>query len=140
MFERFIRAQDAVYPEVLAELRAGEKRTHWMWFVFPQLKVLGRSMTARRFGIEDIGEARAYLADPVVGRRLLECTRIVNGLRDRGAHEIFGSPDDLKFRSSMTLFARAAGADGEDFRQALEKFYGGVEDPLTVEELRIGPH
>ena len=134
MLERFVTAQDRVYPDVLAELRAGYKTSHWMWFIFPQLTALGRSETARRFGIADLGEARAYLKHPVLGPRLIECTGIVNGVEGRTAHEIFHSPDDLKFRSSMTLFVRAAD-DPAPFRRALDKYYGGMEDPLTVNEV-----
>ena len=131
MFEHFVAAQDRVLPDVLAELRAGRKASHWMWFIFPQLTALGRSDTARRFGISGLAEAKAYLAHPVLGPRLIECTGIVNGVAGRTAHEIFGSPDDVKFRSSMTLFGRAAD-DPIPFRQALAKYYGGEEDPLTV--------
>lgn len=134
MFDHFVAAQDRVYPEVLSELRAGEKASHWMWFIFPQLTALGRSETARRFGIADLDAARAYLRHPVLGPRLLECTAIVNGVMGRTAHEIFGSPDELKFGSSMTLFGRAA-EDNAPFIQALGKYYGGREDPLTVAEL-----
>ena len=131
MFEHFVEAQDRVYPAVLAELEAGEKRTHWMWFIFPQLRALGRSATAQRYGLQSLEEAQAYLRHPVLGARLIECTRLVNAAEQRTAHEIFGSPDDLKFRSSMTLFARAA-PDEPLFRDALAKYYGGEEDPLTL--------
>ena len=131
MFEHFVAAQDRVLPDVLAELRAGRKASHWMWFIFPQLTALGRSDTARRFGISGLAEAKAYLAHPVLGPRLIECTGIVNGVAGSTAYEIFGSPDDLKFRSSMTLFGRAAD-DPIPFRQALAKYFGGEEDPLTV--------
>ncbi|MDC9822933.1 DUF1810 domain-containing protein [Devosia sp. ZB163] len=134
MFEDFVAAQDRVLPDVLAELRAGRKASHWMWFIFPQLTALGRSDTARRFGISGLAEAKAYLAHPVLGPRLIGCTGIVNGVAGRTAHEIFGVPDDLKFRSSMTLFGRAAD-DPAPFRLALAKYYGGEEDPLTVELL-----
>jgi len=134
MFEHFVTAQDQVYPTVLAELRAGAKASHWMWFVFPQLTALGRSPTARHYGIADLEMARGYLAHPVLGARLLECTGIVNAVAGRTAHQIFGSPDDLKFRSSMTLFGRAA-KDPAPFRRALDTYYGGEEDPLTVREL-----
>jgi uncharacterized protein (DUF1810 family) len=138
MFEHFVEAQDRVYPSVLAELEAGEKRTHWMWFIFPQLRALGRSATAQRYGLQSLEEARAYLRHPVLGARLIACTRLVNAVEQRTAHQIFGSPDDLKFRSSMTLFARAA-PDEPLFRDALAKYYGGVEDPLTVELLAVAP-
>lgn len=129
-FEDFIRAQDLVWPAVLAELRAGAKRTHWMWFVFPQLAALGRSERARFYGIADLVEAQAYLRHPVLGARLAACTAMVNAVSGRTAHEVFGSPDDLKFRSCVTLFGRAGG--GEIFAAALAKYYGGVEDAATV--------
>lgn len=116
---------------VLAELSAGEKRTHWMWFIFPQLKDLGRSSTAKYYGIESVAEARAYLAEPILGERLRACTRSVLPHHDKTAHRIFGSPDDIKFRSSMTLFSMAA--PGEPlFQQALQQFFEGYPDPLTV--------
>lgn len=132
MFEHFVTAQEPVYAQVLAELRAGRKQTHWMWFIFPQLRALGRSATALRYGIADLAEARAYLMHPVLGARLAECTGIVGGISGRTAHEIFGSPDDMKLRSSMTLFAHAA-EDAAPFRRVLERYYDGVGDRLTVE-------
>jgi len=131
MFEHFVTAQDPVYAQVLAELRAGRKQTHWMWFIFPQLRALGRSATASRYGIADLAEAQAYLRHPVLGARLIECTGIVVGITGRTAHEVFGSPDDLKLRSSMTLFAHAA-EDAAPFRRVLERYYDGVEDAVTV--------
>lgn len=131
MFEHFVTAQEPVYAQVLAELRAGRKQTHWMWFIFPQLKALGRSATALRFGIADLAEARAYLQHPVLGARLVECAGIVDGITGRTAHEIFGSPDDVKLRSSMTLFAHAAD-DAAPFRRVLERYYDGMEDAVTV--------
>lgn len=131
MFEHFVAAQDPVYAAVLAELRAGRKQTHWMWFIFPQLTALGRSPTALRYGIADLTEARAYLAHPVLGPRLVECSKIVSGIEGRTAYEIFSTPDDMKLRSSMTLFAHAA-ADAASFRRVLAKYYDGVEDPLTL--------
>ena len=133
MFEHFVVAHDRVYAVVLAELAAGQKASHWMWFIFPQLTALGRSDMARRFGIADLDAARDYLAHPVLGPRLVECAKAVLRIEGRSAHQIFGAPDDLKLRSSMTLFARAGA--GAPFRQVLEKYYGGVEDPLTVELL-----
>jgi uncharacterized protein (DUF1810 family) len=132
MLDHFVAAQDRVYEQVLAELRAGRKETHWMWFIFPQLRALGRSPTAQKFGLADLHAARAYTFHPVLGPRLVECTRLVNHFSGRTALEIFGTPDDLKFRSSMTLFAHADPQEPA-FREALEKFYGGVEDPLTLE-------
>jgi uncharacterized protein (DUF1810 family) len=132
--ERFVEAQDGVYERVCEELRQGEKRSHWMWFIFPQIRGLGRSPMAERFAIGSLEEARAYLAHSVLGERLRECTRLVNAVEGRAASEIFGDPDDLKFHSSMTLFARAG--DGEaGFREALEKYFGGKEDEGTVERI-----
>lgn len=128
--ERFVEAQDAVYDTVRQELRAGRKATHWMWFVFPQLRGLGHSMTARYYGIASAAEARAYLGHPVLGPRLRECVGLVLGAEGSSAHRIFGSPDDLKFRSSMTLFASVAPASSV-FDQALERFFAGEPDPLT---------
>ena len=132
--DRFVEAQDAVYPAVLGELRAGRKASHWMWFIFPQIAGLGRSATARFFALQDRDEAAAYLAHPLLGQRLLECTLIVNALPGSDAHAIFGSPDDLKFRSSMTLFAAVAPA-GSPFAAALDKFFGGVGDAATLDRL-----
>jgi uncharacterized protein (DUF1810 family) len=132
---RFVAAQEGVYEHALAELASGRKRSHWMWFVFPQLAGLGRSATARRYAIASLDEARAYLAHPVLGRRLCECTQAVNALTDRSLAQIFGSPDDLKFRSSMTLFERAAG-EGTQFSIALDKYCGGCRDAATLRLLR----
>ena len=134
---RFADAQERVHETVLAELRAGAKRSHWIWFVFPQLRGLGHSATARRYGISSLDEARAYLAHPTLGPRLRESARLVSQIDGRSAGDIFGSPDDLKVRSSMTLFARATD-DNADFRAVLDKFYDGVEDALTVERLARG--
>lgn len=131
--QRFVDAQARVIDHVRAELKAGAKTSHWMWFVFPQVKGLGHSETARRYAIADPAEARAYLAHPVLGPRLHECTRLVLGLRGKALAEIFGTPDDLKFRSSMTLFARAS--DDPLFREALAQFCNGEEDPETVRRL-----
>ncbi len=132
--QRFVDAQDRVYDSVLEELRNGRKRSHWIWFVFPQLQGLGHSPTAIRYGITSLAEAKAYLDHEVLGPRLRECTRLVAGIRGSSAEEIFGWPDNLKVRSSMTLFARATG-DNADFRAVLDRLYGGVEDALTVEQL-----
>lgn len=134
--ERFVRAQDPVIDQVLRELRAGRKATHWMWFVFPQLRGLGRTDMAWRFGITGLAEAQAYRDHAVLGPRLLSCTRAVLAVRGRSARELLGSPDDLKLRSSMTLFAVAA-ADPE-FAAVIDALYGGVEDLRTLEMLR-GP-
>ena len=134
--ERFVDAQGAVYADVLNELRAGRKETHWMWFVFPQLRGLGRSATAFHFGVVSAAEAAAYLAHPVLGPRLRACVELVLAVKGRTAHEIFGSPDDLKFRSSMTLFASVAPADETRFQATLDRFFGGERDPLTTAALR----
>jgi uncharacterized protein (DUF1810 family) len=130
--QRFVDAQDRVYDRVLAELRAGAKRSHWIWFIFPQLSRLGSSSTANLFGIESLDEARAYLAHPVLGPRLRDCARLVTSTDGRSAEDIFGWPDNIKLRSSMTLFARATD-DNADFLAVLEKFYGGQQDPRTLE-------
>jgi uncharacterized protein (DUF1810 family) len=132
--QRFVEAQAPVFAEVTAELRAGRKRGHWMWFVFPQLRGLGRSPLAARFGISSLAEAKAYLEHPVLGSRLGECTRMVIDADKRAIEEIFAAPDDLKFRSSMTLFSHAA-PDNRVFRDALDKYFGGAPDPLTTERL-----
>lgn len=130
-FQHFVDAQAPVWAGVRGELAAGRKVGHWMWFIFPQLAALGRSPTAKRFGLASLAEARAYLAHPLLGPRLRAATRLVNAVEGRSALDIFGSPDDLKFRSSMTLFAHAA-ADNAEFLAALERFHQGVEDPLTA--------
>jgi uncharacterized protein (DUF1810 family) len=132
--QRFVTAQNPVYEEVCAELRDGRKQGHWMWFIFPQLRGLGHSQMATAFGIASRDEAEAYLNHPVLGTRLRECTQLVNLLEGRSIGQILGYPDDLKFRSSMTLFARVA-ADTEVFKQALEKYFEGEPDPLTLERL-----
>ena len=133
-FQHFIEAQDHVITAVLDELRAGCKRTHWMWFVFPQHVRLGRSGMARRFGLGSIDEARAYLADPILGGRLMACTEAVFAHRAKSARAILGTPDDLKFRSCMTLFAIAA-PQSPIFQRALDEFFGGESDPLTMAQL-----
>ncbi len=133
--ERFVSAQAAVFPQVLAELRAGEKRTHWIWFIFPQMKGLGHSPQSDYYGIGSLEEAAAYLRHPVLGPRLVQCTQLVNQVEKRPIYQILGSPDDLKFRSSMTLFSRAA-EDATVFNDALKKHFGGEGDPLTAEMLR----
>ncbi|CAM3016603.1 calpastatin [Mycobacterium intermedium] len=134
--KRFVDAQSRVYHHVLDELRAGRKRTHWMWFVFPQLRGLGSSTMAQHYGISSIEEARAYLEHEVLGPRLHECARLVNQVQGRSIVEILGAPDDLKLASSMTLFARATD-DNEDFRAVLKKYYGGGEDRRTVARLKF---
>ena len=132
--QRFVDAQDHGYDAVLGELRGGKKRSHWIWFVFPQLRGLGRSPTAMRYGISSLEEARAYLAHDVLGPRLRECARLVAQIDGRSADQIFGWPDNLKVASSMTLFARATDDDAE-FRAVLDKFYNGEDDPATLELL-----
>jgi uncharacterized protein (DUF1810 family) len=140
--QRFIDAQEDIYASVRAELGAGKKRSHWMWFIFPQLKGLGRSAMAARFAIGSIEEARAYLAHPVLGPRLRECSRLVANVEGRSIEDIFGYPDDMKFRSSMTLFAQAASGnesdDGDDavFAECLRKYFGGKPDPATLDLLK----
>ena len=133
---RFIEAQQACYADALRELRAGQKRTHWMWFIFPQYAGLGPSPTAQRYAIGSVAEARNYLAHPLLGARLLECTQAVNAVEGRSALEIFGTPDDIKFRSSMTLFEVANAAAGSAFAAALDKFYQGRRDERTLQLLR----
>ena len=133
--QRFVGAQSSVYAQVCSELRDGRKRTHWMWFIFPQIEGLGYSELARRFAISSLQEAQAYLAHPILGPRLRECTRLVNQAGGRSIEQIFGSPDDLKFHSSMTLFARAATDDEQVFDEALRKYFGGQPDPATLERL-----
>ena len=128
---RFVTAQAPVFDTVLEELRAGRKRTHWMWFVFPQLRVLGYFPAARFYGIGSLGEAHAYLAHPLLGPRLILCTQTVLESTAPSLHEIFGSPDDLKFRSCMTLFDAAASELTPVFAQAVEKWCAGERDPRT---------
>lgn len=132
--QRFVEAQDPVFDQVRAELQAGRKHSHWMWFIFPQIHGLGRSATAAWFAISSLAEAQAYGRHQILGPRLRECTRLVNGVKRRSASEIFGYPDDLKFHSSMTLFAAAA-PDERSFQEALQKLFGGKPDPLTIARL-----
>jgi uncharacterized protein (DUF1810 family) len=137
--ERFVSAQAAVYPRVVEELQAGEKRSHWIWFIFPQMKGLGHSSQSEYYGIGSLDEAAAYLRHPVLGERLRQCTRLVTQVEGRAISRILGYPDDLKFSSSMTLFARAAeevGFDAAEFNEALKKYFGGEGDPLTMAMLR----
>lgn len=129
--ERFVEAQAPVYDNVCAELRNGRKQGHWMWFIFPQLRGLGSSPTAAKFGISSRQEAEAYLNHAILGPRLRECTRLVNLIEGRSIEQIFGYPDDLKFRSSMTLF-RSTAEDDRIFNYALEKYFEGEPDPLTL--------
>ena len=132
--QRFVEQQDEVLEQVRRELRSGNKRTHWMWFVFPQMEGLGSSRMAQRYAISSRAEAEAYLAHPTLGPRLRECTELVNAIEGRSANDVFGSPDDLKFRSSMTLFAEVA-EDPEPFETALGRYYGGDRDERTLDLL-----
>jgi len=132
--QRFVVAQNEVFPHVRAELRTGRKRSHWMWFVFPQIQGLGNSPTAIRFAISSRAEAEAYLQHPTLGPRLRECTELVNRIEGRTVEEIFGYPDDLKFRSSMTLFTNVT-SDNQVFLDALAKYFAGEPDTRTVELL-----
>jgi uncharacterized protein (DUF1810 family) len=132
--ERFLDAQKPVFEKVRAELRLGRKESHWMWFVFPQLKGLGSSWMARKFGISSRAEAEAYLAHPILGSRLIECTRLVLLVEDHSIEEILGDVDARKFRSSMTLFAQVAG-DKSVYEDALLKYFAGRADRLTLDRL-----
>lgn len=132
--DRFLAAQEPVFDAALSELRAGRKTTHWMWFIFPQLRGLGRSSMAQRYAIASLAEASAYLEHPVLGPRLKSCVEAVLAVEGRSLREIFGTPDDLKFRSSMTLFARAAGQD-HLFQAAIDRYCDGLADPATSELL-----
>ncbi len=137
--ERFVSAQAAVYARVVEELQAGEKRSHWIWFIFPQMKGLGHSSQSEYYGIGSLVEAEAYLRHPVLGARLRQCARLVTQVEGRAISRILGYPDDLKFRSSMTLFARAAevaGLDSTEFDDALKNYFNGESDALTMAMLR----
>ncbi len=140
--ERFVRAQEPLIEQVRAELAAGRKVTHWMWFVFPQIDGLGTSPMARRYAIASLGEAADYLRHPILGPRLAQCTELVNSVPDRPIGAIFAFPDDLKFHSCMTLFAHAAerantASYGAVFRAAIGKYFGGREDIRTLELLQL---
>jgi uncharacterized protein (DUF1810 family) len=139
--QRFVDAQSGVYDQALAELRAGRKESHWMWFVFPQIAGLGRSATSERFAIRGLAEAAAYLEHPVLGPRLIECAEAMLFVPRRSAHEILGSPDDLKLQSSATLFSRIA-PDGSVLHRLLDRFFDAVADERTLELLarRAGDH
>jgi uncharacterized protein (DUF1810 family) len=135
---RFLDAQSDVHDKVAKELAEGRKQTHWMWFVFPQLAGLGHSSMAQRYAIRDLDQARRYLADSLLGSRLRQDVRLMTSHSGKSALDILGSPDDLKFRSCLTLFAKAASDDSDRmlFKQALDQFYGGQEDLRTIELLR----
>jgi uncharacterized protein (DUF1810 family) len=132
--ERFVRAQNSVYEQVRSELREGSKRGHWMWFIFPQIKGLGRSDMATKFAISSRAEAEAYLGHPLLGARLKECTQLVVLVEGKLIDDIFGYPDNLKFWSSMTLFAQVT-SDNHTFKDALQKYFGGKLDQSTLEHL-----
>ena len=125
-------AQDSIYRRVLSELQAGTKMGHWMWFIFPQVRGLGRSPTSIEYAISSRDEAQAYLQHPVLGPRLKECTQLVLNVNGRSATDIFGTPDDIKFRSSMTLFAQVS-RDDDIFHRALQKYFEGGPDRLTLD-------
>jgi uncharacterized protein (DUF1810 family) len=133
--QRFVEAQADTYAQAVRELAEGRKRSHWMWFVFPQLRGLGRSAMAARFGIASLAEARAYLAHPLLGARLEECTGLTLRIEGRPINAIFGTPDDLKFNSCMTLFDAAA-PEAARFKQALRKYFDGMPDARTLDLLR----
>jgi uncharacterized protein (DUF1810 family) len=132
--ERFVKAQEGVYPRALAELKAGKKQSHWMWFIYPQVAGLGHSVMAQMYAIQSLDEARAYLAHPLLGARLRECCQALMAVEGKTAHAIFGSPDDLKFRSSLTLFDLASPND--IFRAALDRYFDGNADSLTLQNVR----
>ena len=134
--QRFVDAQELVFATALAELHAGRKQTHWMWFIFPQLRALGRSPTADFYGIVSLDEARTYLDHPLLADRLAQVTDAVLSHRSRSAHDIFGYPDDLKFRSSMTLFDEASNHESLRFRATLKSYFGNAPDKRTLELLR----
>jgi uncharacterized protein (DUF1810 family) len=136
---RFVNAQARIHTQVVEELTNGRKRTHWMWFIFPQLAGLGRSAMAERYAIKDLDQAKRYLDDPVLGNRLCQLVRLMIDHKEKSALEILGSPDDLKFRSCLTLFRQAA-SDPSDhmlFAEALDQFYRGEPDPRTLELLSL---
>ena len=132
---RFVDAQEQVFDQVCSELRSGRKRSHWMWFIFPQIKGLGQSAISVKYSISSVEEAKAYLNHPTLGPRLWECTRLVNQIEGRTVEDIFGYPDDMKFHSSITLFAQAAPED-QVFKDALQKYFKGEIDQLTLDRLR----
>jgi len=135
VLQRFVSAQEVNFASAREELRRGRKTSHWMWYVFPQIEGLGYSSTSQKFAIKSKAEALAYLAHPVLGPRLKECTEVVNALHGSSAHQIFGRPDDMKFRSSMTLFHKISPETGS-FKTALEKYFGGEPDRRTLERMR----
>ncbi len=132
--DRFVEAQNPVYHQVCSELKQGRKISHWIWFIFPQIAGLGHSPMAKRFALSSLEEAKKYFDHLVLGMRLKECTRLVNGIEGSSVQEIFGSIDGMKFRSSMTLFVHAT-TDNQCFEEALQKYFGGEYDQLTVERI-----
>jgi uncharacterized protein (DUF1810 family) len=135
---RFVEAQEGDYEKAIAEIRCGRKHSHWMWYIFPQLDGLGFSSTSKRYAIKSLAEAKAYLKHPVLGLRLLECVEAALGVEGRSAHDIFGSPDDMKLRSCATLFARVA-PPGSVFQSLLNKYFKGKPDDKTLQLLGIEP-
>ena len=133
--QRFIDAQESIYEDVIQELKQGRKTSHWIWYIFPQIKGLGRSWTAQQFAISSLEEAKAYLNNSILGSRLTECTQLVLNIEDRNIRQIFGYPDNLKFRSSMTLFLHAT-KDNQIFKDALLKYFEGKADQLTLDILQ----
>ena len=133
--QRFIDAQESIYEDVIQELKQGRKTSHWIWYIFPQIKGLGRSWTAQQFAISSLEEAEAYLNNSILGSRLTECTQLVLNIEDRNIRQIFGYPDNLKFRSSMTLFLHAT-KDNQIFKDALLKYFEGKADQLTLDILQ----
>jgi uncharacterized protein (DUF1810 family) len=134
--ERFVEAQEQIYPRALAEIRRGAKRSHWMWYIFPQLAGLGRSATAQRYAISDVAEARAYLAHPLLGQRYVECVEAVQDLRGSDPVAVFGEVDSAKLRSSLTLFEAAGGSSL--VAAALDRWFGGQRDDRTMALLGLG--
>jgi uncharacterized protein (DUF1810 family) len=133
--QRFVNAQQSIYDDACRELREGRKRSHWMWFVFPQIEGLGHSALAREYAISSLEEAEAYLRHPVLGFRLEHCARLVAAINGRPIEDIFGYPDYMKFRSSMTLFSYASRGE-EIFSECLQKYFGGEPDPATLAKLK----
>jgi uncharacterized protein (DUF1810 family) len=137
--DRFVSAQAGIFDTALSELEAGHKRSHWMWFIFPQMRGLGISSTAQKYGIVSLDEAKAYLTHPMLGDRLRRCTEAVLEVKGRTLHQIFGSPDDMKFGSSMTLFALADGTSDSIYRQAIDRYCDGKMDRRTLDLLGLPP-
>ena len=135
--DRFVEAQQGMYEQARAELAAGEKRSHWMWFIFPQIAGLGLSDMAKFYAIHSLDEAKAYLEHPVLGPRLRECTGLVNAVKGKTLRAIFGTPDDLKFHSSVTLFAQAESDQESAFAKALQRYFDGKPDKATVTRLHV---